>query len=369
MNNCDEDFDHEAEAAKMFGLIGNPFAEIRAIPRHDDKTTDLAVGLFRNARDFGDTAVGLSSLLGTKIIYAGVYVTVNEITDDLASNATGTMGRGWGIRAYLIKRIRSIFLDLDVTRNHPLGGKICATDEERAAALDLAPEIAAYTRSIGWPEPLVMNSGSGAYLIFRVDLPNNRESVALIKSVLETFAAKFDKPEVVHIDTGVFDPSRVMRIAGTWNRKSEHTEERPNRPVRILSAPERLEAVTLDQLNAFARTNIVPKEANETNEDIYYSSDERDTDCKARVEAVLKYLERVGFKPRSPDPTDDRFIRIPLPYCPFKGPEHTDGNTAILVWRNGPIGAKCFHKKCAGKNWLDFQIALSKDFPRPFEEK
>ena len=61
MTDKNGDFDHEAEAARMFSLIGNPVAEIRAIPRDD---RDLAVGLFRDDRDFGDAAVGLSALHG-----------------------------------------------------------------------------------------------------------------------------------------------------------------------------------------------------------------------------------------------------------------------------------------------------------------
>ena len=82
--------------------------------------------------------------------------------------------------------------------------------------------------------------------------------MALIKSVLEAFAAKFDTP-AVHIDKGVYNPARVVRIAGTWNRKSEHTEDRP-KPCRADSvAPDRLEAVTVEQLNAFAQSNIVPE--------------------------------------------------------------------------------------------------------------
>ena len=164
-----------------------------------------------------------------------------------------------------------------------------------------------------------------------------------------------------------------MRIAGTWNRKSQHTEERPNRPVRILSAPDRLEVVTVDQLNAFAADQHRSGEVNETSEEASYSLDCSldgcDVDRKEQVEAVLKYLERAKIKPGSPDPSDDRFIRIPLPYCPFKGPEHTDGRTAILLWRNGTIGAKCFHEKCAGKGWLDLQIALSQNSPRPLAER
>ena len=46
---------------RMSSLIGNPVAEIRAIPRHDHKTRDLAVGFFRDERDFGDTAVRIGT--------------------------------------------------------------------------------------------------------------------------------------------------------------------------------------------------------------------------------------------------------------------------------------------------------------------
>src|SRR3990172_8095512 len=166
MSDQDFDFDPEAEAARMFSLIGNPVAEIRAIPPHDDMTRDLAVGLFRDYREFGDAAVGLSSLMGQEGRYAGVYMTVNQLAEQLLSQATATMGKGYGIRDYQITRIRTLFLDTDPTRDHPLGGKVCATDDEHAAALALAQRIADSARSLGWPESLLIDSGSGAYVIF-----------------------------------------------------------------------------------------------------------------------------------------------------------------------------------------------------------
>ena len=92
-------------------------------------------------------------------------MTVNRLADPFLDAATGTMGKSWGIRDGQISRIRTLFLDLDPTRDHPLGGKVCATDAEHATALSLAPQIDAFLRSLGWPEPLMMDSGSGAYLI------------------------------------------------------------------------------------------------------------------------------------------------------------------------------------------------------------
>ena len=104
------------------------------------------------------------------------------------------------------------------------------------------------------------------------------------------------------------------------------------------------------------------------NEEATCSFAEVDGECKEQVEAVLKYLDRAKIKPGSPDPTDNRFIRIPLPYCPFKGPEHTDGRTAILIWRDGTIGAKCFHEKCKRLGWADMQDSLKLPFDQFAEE-
>ena len=81
----------------MFSLIGNPVAEIRAIPRGDDTTRDLAVGLFGDCRDFGDTAVGLSALTASNELFAGVYMTVNRHPDEFEGVATGNIGKGWGV--------------------------------------------------------------------------------------------------------------------------------------------------------------------------------------------------------------------------------------------------------------------------------
>ena len=47
-------------------------------------------------------------------------------------------------------------------------------------------------RSLGWPEPMVLDSGNGGYCFWRVDLPNTPESRALIKGAIEGFKAQVD---------------------------------------------------------------------------------------------------------------------------------------------------------------------------------
>ena len=89
----------------------------------------------------------------------------------------------------------------------------------------------------GFSEPMVVDSGDGYQIHFRVDLPNDDESKAIIKSVLQAFAAIVDC-ERGHIDTSVCNAARLARLPGTFNRKGEHSPERPYRLSRIVIAPD-----------------------------------------------------------------------------------------------------------------------------------
>jgi len=256
--------------------------------------------------------------------------------------------------------------------DHPRGGKVCSTDAEHAAALEAADRLGRLTASLGWPAPVVADSGNGAYLLFRVDLPNTPEGVKLIADVLRVLAARVDT-DAVHLDTGVGNPARIVRVAGSINRKSPHAPERPNRPVRILSAPvdDCLETVTVEQLQSLAGTDagtvsepdtVLVSAPDATDSTGFKELDDVESEIHQRqVDAVLAYLDKVGIQP-SAVREESRFKCIDLPHCPFKDKDHTDGRTAILVWKTGTIGVKCFHAKCEGKTWADLQKALGVPF-------
>ncbi len=44
-----------------------------------------------------------------------------------------------------------------------------------------AREVRDHLRGQGWPEPVVGDSGNGAHLLYRADLPNDPESLKLVK--------------------------------------------------------------------------------------------------------------------------------------------------------------------------------------------
>src|SRR5690606_18531656 len=87
-----------------------------------------------------------------------------------------------------ILRRRWFPVDIDPVR--PSG--VSSTDAEHQASLVKAAEIAAYLgRERGWPAPVLADSGNGAHLIYRTNLPNDDASRDLVKRCLEVLDTIF----------------------------------------------------------------------------------------------------------------------------------------------------------------------------------
>jgi len=132
----------EAEARRMYRILGNRVVEIRALRRGDHLQRAPSIGYFNNADDFADTAAGLSSAAEGDDLFSGVFMTINRLDDFFDELATNMVSPGKGARDSHVKRIRTLFLDLDPTRDHPRGGKVCSTDAEH---------VRPWRRPTGWP--------------------------------------------------------------------------------------------------------------------------------------------------------------------------------------------------------------------------
>lgn len=173
-----------------------------------------------NANKYGGTA-------------KGVYVTLNPVNPALlarASNRLRTAGRNDPLTsdADVIKR-RWLPIDLDPVR--PSG--ISSTDQEHSFAVERAFQIREALRQEGWPDPIVGDSGNGAHLLYRVDLPASDNE--MVKRCLQALAGRFDDDRV-KIDQQVFNPARIWKLYGTVSRKGDSVAERPHRLSRILEA-------------------------------------------------------------------------------------------------------------------------------------
>lgn len=344
----------ESEAEQFFRLLGNPVAGIRAIRRDDHPDQRLAVGFFSDAHEFADTVCGLSAASEGPELYQGVFTTVNQLADHFHLMVRGIVGTGQTVKEKDVSRVRILPLDIDPIRGDAQGGKLCSSDTEHQAAIDAAQRAAEIGKSLGWPEPMIIDSGNGAYCFWRVDLPNTPESRSLIKAAIAHFKAQLDN-EQVEVDDSVHNPDRVFRIPGTINRKSPDLEERPNRLVHFLSAPESLNVITVDQLKIHRLDSIEPDEhpdqqiQHEKNQPLSSDIHER------RVQAVIAWMNQAGFPPAGRK-DDGQKTDLAFSHCPFKGQNHKDGGSAVLVFRDGGRGFKCFHKKvCPDKHFKDLE--------------
>jgi hypothetical protein len=108
-----------------------------------------------------------------------------------------------------------------------------ATDAEVEAARIAAMQIREFTTSLRLSAPIMVMSGNGYHLYYRLDdLPNTDDTTRLISKTLRNIAKRFDN-DVVHVDTNVSNASRITKIPGTVAYKGTETHERPFRKAEI----------------------------------------------------------------------------------------------------------------------------------------
>ena len=166
---------------------------------------------------------------------AGIYLVLNSLPlgfNEYAKNKD-------------ITKRRWLFIDIDRIKNE--FDKYAASEEEHELTREAAEDLRIFLcEERGWPMPLVIDSGNGHYLLFRIDLPNDDHATALVKTCLKVIAKQVNGKGSV--DIKVSDARRVARIPGTWNRTKLQEANRVWRQCRILYAPERLEIVTAEML-------------------------------------------------------------------------------------------------------------------------
>jgi len=163
----------------------------------------------------------------------GVYVTLNPVNPDLlarANNRVKKYARETTADRDISKR-RWFPIDFDAVR----AAGISSTDSEHELALDRARNCREWLGSQGWPEPIFADSGNGAHLLYRVDLPSDDNHLS--ERCLKALAAKFDDT-AVSVDVGNYNPARIWKIYGTLVAKGDDVPERPHRISRLLDVPE-----------------------------------------------------------------------------------------------------------------------------------
>jgi|GEM_PF-1135299 len=313
--------------------------EIR-IPKHG-KYKLTAAGYFDDA----EAALAACASWDGRV---NVYITLNPVNPALLARAANRIverAEATTSNQDIVRR-RWLFIDVDATR--PSG--ISSTDDELAAARSVAVGVAASLRAAGWPEPIVVMSGNGYYLLYRIDLPNDEEATDLVRRTLVSLARELDTDQA-HVDLTVYNAARIVGLVGTKKVKGEDLPERPHRRSRLESIPASVSTVSREQLEAVAGSTaagIKPPTLR----------------LVARSDRLVDLLASRGIEYREQPPDANGVTWYHVRQCPF----HDDGRPFECgvgqSLPDGPYAGHCFHPEGEGRGWHDFKRALGLEIGR-----
>jgi hypothetical protein len=176
-----------------------------------------------------DKAAHDVAILDAKRKPRGIHTTINPVNPALLARANNRLVERPKATTSDADIIRRRWLPFDIDPHRPSG--IAATDAEVGLAVSLAGDIEDILRSMGWSYPLYASSGNGQYMLYRIDLPNDAASLALIGRIYSAVNHRLggidpSKP-YAEIDTTVGNAARILRVGGTVNRKGDETPDRP----------------------------------------------------------------------------------------------------------------------------------------------
>jgi hypothetical protein len=179
----------------------------------------------------------------------GCYVTINAVSPDLLARAANRVIKKPKHTTTDDDIVRRIGLVFDAHPKRPAG--VSATDAEKLLAHDRIIALMSDLSVRGWPEAILIDSGNGYHARYKIDLPNDTESLALIVAVLKAASAMFSDDKVT-IDTSLSNAARLIKLPGTMARKGDSTDTRPHRRSRVISRPTQYTVVSTELLESFA---------------------------------------------------------------------------------------------------------------------
>ena len=276
-----------------------------------------------------------------------IFVTLNPVDPALlgwGNNRMEDHAEHTTADAHVLRR-RWLPVDVDPVR---LSG-ISSTNAETETARAVVDATVALTTEAGWPQPVIAMSGNGWYALYRIDLPNDAESTALVDGVLKALAARCDTP-AAHIDPTVSNASRLVGLIGTVKKKGDALPDRPHRRSHLIAVPDVLVPVPVERLRALVGANAAPHAAP--------AAEAGAGAGEGRLAALLRHNGH-DFRQQPPDANGITWYHVHR--CPF----HEDGaDYECGVGQKLPDGAMaghCFHPEGKEKHWQDWKQALGLD--------
>jgi hypothetical protein len=337
---------------------------------------EIISGYFDDYNAFADCVTGLER---SKLV-KGVYVTMNPVLPALLGRAQNRLIAA-GKRSPttsdddIVSR-QAILIDADPFRP----AELASTQAEMNAAIAKRDEVADWLYSQGFPAMHKANSGNGAHLVGRVDLPNDNEAKQLVNDFLECLNWKFgtvpaDNKEAkrqfaqgvvnVGIDTTVYNASRIDKLYGTAVRKGDNTDDRPHRRAQLTFIPEQNEVIPAELLERIAQEYRDHKAAQQRQTQpvkrTFSTNGHKPAAANwaTTVDGVEQWFRDRGVTlDNRENYTSDGFqYKWPVE-CMTCGGAHKDG--AVVLWgADKGLGYKCHHNTCKGKGWADARSSIA----------
>jgi P4 family phage/plasmid primase-like protien len=152
-------------------------------------------------------------------------------------------------------------VDVDRKNKKVDGIRAMASEEEKSELYQVVVQVIQWVDALlkTGTHPLIADSGNGYHICwtllpraFERFIPCGHDSQIILEEALKALSQKFDS-EAVEIDISVGEPEQIIRLWGTWNRRSPETLGRPHRQSGILHNG-RGKGIHIYELDALART-------------------------------------------------------------------------------------------------------------------
>jgi P4 family phage/plasmid primase-like protien len=309
--------------------------ELRALGK---RKNEVQSGYFKNFEKLSEQA----RILDVTNEQKGIYLVLNQINPALYARSpdkiTPARAQPTTTSDQDIQKRRWLPVDFDPIRP----SDISSTDEEHEAAIERAKSARETLKEMGFPDPILADSGNGAHLLYKIDLPNDPESKHLVEMVLKSFDALFSDDKV-NVDLKVFNAARIWKMYGTAAKKGDNIKERPWRYSKILDIPNEIKIVDRKflELHAWAW------------EQKSQSERFQDNTKKTTNEIELgQWLAAHGLDISKEKRANGGGTMYILDACPWDS-SHTDHSAWAVQFASGAISAGCHHNGCSGKGWRD----------------
>lgn len=310
------------------------FWDSRWIELRHDRGSQLRnrwqTGWFDNPDDLRKAA---TSRLATGNLYTSLH---RPLPRDVSNEMTGDATRNSDIERYT-----RLFFDFDPVREKDTAATDCQVTEARQRAL----EVKYCLRLLGWPDPLVAESGNGVHLQYRIALPNTPEWQEALRVLYGGMAEEFSDDRV-EFDPVVRNPGRICTLYGSVKRKGTDTQLHRRSTVWVPDPwPQVTRRQVEDVANYYAKQCEVTAVTHPTRPFVAGNGDYRTLDVAAWFQFHNHYR---------------RYCEDHKHYvqCPWSD-EHTEVNPAgtdtLIYEADGESwpGFYCHHKHCEGRRIRD----------------